>query len=88
MSDNQLRIRKIYINTLIDTLVELYDMGVDYVDLIGTMDDVQDSIGLSFCREYMAKGMELNFDNISEGDIDKDIKIDKKLSDEDLNQLL
>lgn len=88
MSDNQLRIRKIYINTLIDTLVELYDMGVDYVDLLGTMDDVQDSIGLSFCREYMAKGMELNFDNISEGDIDKDIKIDKKLSDEDLNQLL
>ena len=88
MSNNQLRIRKIYINTLIDTLVELYDMGVDYVDLIGTMDDVQDSIGLSFSKEYMAKGMEINFDNISEEDIEQDIKVDKKLSDEDLNQLL
>lgn len=88
MDNNQLRIKKIYISTFIDTLVELYNMGVDYVDLIGTMDDVQDSIGLSFSKEYMAKGMEINFDNISEEDIDKDIKIDKKLSDEDLNQLL
>lgn len=88
MNNNQLRIRKIYINTLINTLVELYDMGVDYIDLIGTVDDVQDSIGLSFSKEYMAEGMENNFDNISEVDIKQDIKIDKKLSDEDLNQLL
>ena len=55
MDNNQLRIRKIYISTFIDTLVELYNKGVDYVDLIGTMDDVQDSIGLSFSKEYMAR---------------------------------
>lgn len=88
MDNNQLIIRKIYIDTLIDTLVEMYNMGVDYVDLIGTTDDLQDCIGLSFCKEYMNEDMKINFNNISEEDIDKDIKIDKKLSEEDLNQLL
>jgi hypothetical protein len=83
-----MRIRKIHVKTLVETLVNLYDNGVDYVDVIGILDDTQDSIGLSFSKEYMAKGMKKQFDNISEKSVVKDIKIDKKLSDEDLNQLL
>lgn len=82
--DNQMRIRKVHVKTLVETLVSLYDRGVDYVDLIGILDDVQDSIGLSFSKEYMAKDMDDNFDEI----LEKDIKIDNKLSDKDLNQLL
>jgi hypothetical protein len=86
--DNKMRIRKIHVKTLVETLVNLYDNGVDYVDVIGILDDTQDSIGLSFSKAYMAKGMKKQFDNISEKSVVKDIKIDKKLSDEDLNQLL
>ena len=83
-----MRIRKIHVKTLVETLVNLYDNGVDYVDVIGMLDDTQDSIGLSFSKEYMAKGMKKQFDNISEKSVVTDIKIDKKLSDDDLNQLL
>jgi hypothetical protein len=66
-------------------LVELYDKGVDYIDIIGTVDKVQDSIGISFCSEYMNEDMKENFDNIPSKEID-DVK---PLSDEDdLNQLI
>lgn len=81
MKEN-IRIRKIHLDTLIQVLVEMYDKGVDYIDIIGEINDVQDSIGISFSKEYMKKDAQENFDNISgkEEDID--------LSDEDLNQLI
>jgi hypothetical protein len=56
---------------------------VDYVDIIGTLDDEQDSIGISFSKEYMAEEYMENFDNIPAKE-----QIDIKLSDDDLNQLL
>lgn len=81
MKEN-VRIRKIHLDTLIKVLVEMYDKGVDYIDIIGEINDVQDSIGISFSKEYMNKGMQENFDNIPA----KEENID--LSDEDLNQLI
>lgn len=85
MKQKQVKLRKIHLDTLMKLLVELYDKGVDYVDIIGTVDKVQDSIGISFCSEYMNESMKENFDNISAKEID-DVK---PLSDEDdLNQLI
>ena len=81
----QVKLRKIHLDTLMKLLVELYDKGVDYVDIIGTVDKVQDSIGISFCSEYMNEDMKENFDKIPSKEID-DVK---PLSDEDdLNQLI
>lgn len=82
----QVKLRKIHLDTLMKVLVELYDKGVDYIDVIGTTDKVQDSIGISFCSEYMNEDMRENFDNISDPQIDIEVK---PLSDEDdLNQLI
>jgi len=82
----QVKLRKIHLDTLMKVLVELYDKGVDYIDVIGTTDKVQDSIGISFCSEYMNEDMRENFDKISSMEIDVE---NKPLSDEDdLNQLI
>lgn len=84
MKENQVKLRKIHLDTLIKVLVELYDKGVDYVDIIGKIDDVQDSIGISFCSDYMSEDMKENFDRIPSLEIES-----KPLSDEDdLNQLI
>lgn len=80
MKEN-VRIRKIHLDTLIKVLVEMYDKGVDYIDIIGEINDVQDSIGISFSKEYMSDDMQENFDDV-------DSKENKDLSDEDLNQLI
>ncbi len=86
MKEKQVKLRKIHLDTLMKVLVELYDKGVDYIDVIGTVDDVQDSIGISFCSEYMNENMRENFDKIPSLEIDID---SKPLSDEDdLNQLI
>jgi hypothetical protein len=81
--DNQVRIRKVHLQTLLDILADLFDKGVDYIDIIGTLHDEQDSLGLSFSKEYMAEEYMANFDNI---DIPNQLKTN--LSDDDLNQLI
>jgi hypothetical protein len=74
-----MKIRKIDLETLIDILTDIYNKGVDYVDIIGIPGDEQDSLAVSFSKEYMSKEHVNNFDNIDSDD---------SLSDEDLNQLL
>lgn len=72
-----------HLQTLLDILSDLFDKGVDYVDIIGTLQDDQDSLGISFSKEYMAEEYIENFDNI---DIPNQLKTN--LSDDDLNQLI
>jgi len=76
-----MKIRKIDLETLIDILTDIYNKGVDYVDIIGIPGDEQDSLAVSFSKEYMSKEHVNNFDNIDSDD-------GGNLSDEDLNQLL
>jgi hypothetical protein len=84
----QVKLRKIHLDTLMKLLVELYDKGVDYVDIIGTLDKVQDSIGISFCSEYMNDGMRENFDKISVKRIEEEEETGSPLNEDDLNQLI
>ena len=72
-----------HLQTLLDILSDLFDKGVDFVDIIGTLDDEQDSLGISFSKDYMAEEYMNNFDNI---DIPNQMKTN--LSDDDLNQLI
>ena len=87
MADGNLRIRKVAVNAFVDILVDLYNKGVDYVDIIGILDDVQDSVAISFSKEYMADNMQSNFNEIGTKEIETD-EINIKLSDDDLNQLI
>lgn len=89
MKEN-IRIRKIHLDTLLKVLVEMFDKGVDYVDIIGEINDVQDTIGISFCKEYMSDDMRENFDEI-DSDVPKEHRDKETMTfskDEDLNQLI
>lgn len=84
MEKNNVRISKVPLGEFIDILVDLYDRGVDFVDIIGIVDGKQDSIGISFSEEYMNQEMKENFNEIP-----IDIKIDNnKIDDGDINQLI
>lgn len=86
-NDQHIKIRKVHLSTFIEILIDLYNKGVDYVDIIGSIEPEQDSIGISFSKEYMSKEHKENFDKIPVTS-KKDDEINIKLSDEDLNQLL
>jgi len=75
-----MKIKKVPLKRLIETLISLYNKGVDYID-IHPMDD-QDgvpSIGISFVEDYMSKEAKKNFDNPP---------ISGNISEDDLNQLM
>lgn len=79
----QVVLRKISLKAFIDTLVEVYNSGADYIDLIGTPDDGQDTIGIIVHQEY------LNVDNDEIELIDDEEEIDNTpLSDKDINDLI
>ena len=71
------RFVKLPLDSFIEQLVGLYEMGVDYVDLVGESDSIQDYIEIHFTNEYINPEMQSNFE---EGD--------DTLSDEDLNQII
>jgi hypothetical protein len=84
MENNKTTLRKIPLDVFLDALENLYNMGVDFVDITGTNDEVQDVIGLSFTEDYLAPDSPLR--DVPDGtDIDMDREI--SLSDEDFNDL-
>ena len=69
---------------LIETLTHIYDAGADYVDIVGTQDDVQDTINIVVQEEYMTEEP-LGDEPLQEEEEDD---IPTKLSDEDINNLI
>lgn len=83
--DNQVRLKKIPLGVFIQALMDIYNTGVDYVDLLGVPGEEQDTIGIAFCDEYLSKEEEETEE--TDENIEEKIK-NINLSDEDLNQLL
>jgi len=88
MSNKPLHIRKVHLNNFIEILVELYNRGVDYIDITGVQDGDQDKMAVSFREEYMMEGAKQHFKDIPHKGMDINELLNKKLSDEDLNELL
>lgn len=91
----EIRLRKIPLGPFLDALLELYNEGLDYVDLVGTAADVQDTIGIAFTKEYMSKEMSEKYKGIDQDTLDELKKMademfkDLDLSDEDdINQII
>lgn len=85
MENNKIVLRKIPLEIFIDVLLEIYEQGVDFVDIIGVPDEIQDTIGVTFSQEYISPDAIDNF-NIEE---DEQKNIDINLSDDqDLNQII
>lgn len=82
-NNNEVRLKKIPLGVFINALMEVYNSGLDYIDIIGKNGEEQDTIGIAFCQEYMNKEEdEETFEKL------KDNFKDIDLSDDDLNQLL
>ena len=90
-------IRKIALQNFIEKLVSVYNSGADYVDIIGTPDENQDTIGIVVHEEYLSKDdMQIEFISDEEDEEEEEpfTKIDPltgniiPLSDEDINDLI
>lgn len=85
-------IKKIPLNELIDILSDLYNRGVDFIDILAPEESSEeDRMTIKFTKEYMSPDAELEEGealNDDEEDVLDITIIPTKLSDEDLNQLL
>ena len=83
MENNEVRLKKIPLGIFIQALMDIYNSGLDYVDIIGKNNEEQDIVGIAFCNDYLSQDAdEEDIENLKEK-----IK-DINLSDDDLNQLL
>ena len=84
MANREVKIQKIPLDKLIDTLVDLYNKGIDYVDIAGVPGEEFDRMAIAFTREYMTEQGKKNFEGF-----DLDVEIGpEKLTDSDLNDLI
>jgi hypothetical protein len=86
-NNNEVRLNKIPLKLFIDTLMDVYNSGADFIDLVGKPDIEQDSIGVIVRLEYMNSEETEETNEVNEEEFIAK-KLDIKLSDEDLNQLL
>lgn len=83
-------IKKISLNEIIDVFVDLYNKGVDYVDLVNT-DEEEGKLSVIFTKEYMCKEMqesddfELIQNSIENVDYNEE---ESKFSEDDINDLI
>jgi hypothetical protein len=80
-------LRKIALQKFIETLVNIYNSGADYVDIIGTPDEDQDIISIVVHEEYLSKD-EDEIEFIDEEEEEYIEPNNKPLSDEDINELI
>ena len=81
----QMKIKMIPLGPFIDNLIEIYNSGADFIDLVGDPSETQDSLGILIKEEYINKNRteEESYIFGYEGD-----ETDEKLTDDDINQLL
>jgi hypothetical protein len=74
-------IKKVPLDEIIDVFMDLYNKGVDFIDIIASETD--NRISVIFTEEYINAEAVDNFELK-----DVEIDIETKLSDEDFNQLI
>jgi len=82
-------LKKVDINELMDTMMELWTRGVDFVDIVIKPDE--NSISLMFTEEYLSDEAKEELNNAEEEEddfLDEYIEVKSKLTDNDLNQLI
>lgn len=84
-------IKKVSLDEIIDVFVDLYNKGVDYVDISSTEEDGK--LSVVFTKEYMCKEMQESddfqrlHDSISNID-DNEEEEDSTFSEDDINDLI
>jgi hypothetical protein len=90
-----LKLTKIPITAMMQILADLFEDGVDFIDIEGEENEIKgesDRIKVTIRPEYYSSQpeIELELEQDQEGvsDFLPQIKIDKKLTDEDINDLI
>ena len=83
-NNNEVTLRKIPLKIFLEVLTDAYNRGADYIDIIGTPNELQDNIGIAIKEDYYTKGDNEEYDF----DVEVEIDLSKKLDDNDLNQLI
>ena len=86
MESNIPSIKKIPLDNFIDILMDLYNKGVDYIDITAVPEGDDERMAITFTSDYMMEGAEDNFKDAPSMDF-VSLK-DEKLSEEDLDQLI
>lgn len=98
--NKKLTIQKVPLSALIEILENLYNDGVEYIDISGELNGEKDIIKITVKEEYMTldenhNDSEHKFEEIYDDDddeqeniLDKPIKAVKKLTDKDITNLL
>jgi len=83
-------IKKVPLDEIIDVFMDLYNKGVDFIDLVASEKD--NRISVIFTEEYVNQEAIDNFEldnDFEDGDNNEiEINISPKLTDEDFNQLI
>lgn len=84
MVNKEVKIEKIPLTHMINMLVELYNQGVDYIDILGVTGVESDKLAISFTKDYMTEQGIKNFE-----EIEQTVQIQQhSLTEDDLNQLI
>lgn len=84
---NKVKIRKVPIDVVMRILGNLYDDGVDFVDFHGIIGEDEDTLGISFSKDYMDPELAQQFEDMEEDDMSEE-QIKVKLSDDDIDKLI
>lgn len=95
-NDKFLKIQKIPLFALLEILDKLYEDGVEYIDITGEVRDDKDVIKILVKEEYMSEDIEEDEDaahiddtfNRKPKDNEPSIDFDRKLSEDDIQNLL
>jgi len=49
-----MRLSKIYLKDFVDVLMDIYNKGADYIDIVGERNDVQDIVSIEVRSDYIS----------------------------------
>ena len=86
MENKSLKLEKISLEMLINLLTDLYEQGVNYIDIIGVKEDDKDTVGIAIHEEYMEEGAPELDEKYFDGTYTDDVELN--LTDDDINDLI
>ena len=86
--ENKMVVRRVSVEMLLSVLTNLYEQGVDYVDVTGKINEEADQLGISVNENYLANE-NLKLEDIDFPKIEFTLdRLPRKLNEDDLNNLL
>lgn len=65
---NEIKLQKIPLAKFLSILLELFNNGVEYIDIVGITDEQEDYVGISVIKEYLSENLREKFDDMIKED--------------------